>query len=67
MRRTCGRLRSGVPDSDSSADEPDSPWHLRRAAWAHNPLRMAEDIATVDLVSNGRFDFAVGGGGEQAE
>jgi alkanesulfonate monooxygenase SsuD/methylene tetrahydromethanopterin reductase-like flavin-dependent oxidoreductase (luciferase family) len=27
----------------------------------HNPLRMAEDIATVDLVSNGRFDFAVGG------
>jgi len=33
----------------------------------HNPLRMAEDIATVDLVSNGRFDFAVGGGGQQAE
>ena len=33
----------------------------------HDPLRMAEDIATVDLVSNGRFDFAVGGGGQQAE
>ena len=33
----------------------------------HHPIRMAEDIATVDLVSNGRFDFAVGGGGQQAE
>jgi alkanesulfonate monooxygenase SsuD/methylene tetrahydromethanopterin reductase-like flavin-dependent oxidoreductase (luciferase family) len=33
----------------------------------HHPIRVAEDIATVDLVSNGRFDFAVGGGGQQAE
>jgi hypothetical protein len=33
----------------------------------HNPLRMAEDIATVDLVSNGQFDCAIGGGGQQAE
>jgi alkanesulfonate monooxygenase SsuD/methylene tetrahydromethanopterin reductase-like flavin-dependent oxidoreductase (luciferase family) len=28
---------------------------------------LTEDIATVDLVSNGRFDCAVGGGGQQAE
>ncbi len=28
----------------------------------HNPLRAAEDYATLDLLSNGRFDFGVGHG-----
>jgi len=28
----------------------------------HNPIRVAEDVATVDLLSNGRMDLVVGGG-----
>jgi alkanesulfonate monooxygenase SsuD/methylene tetrahydromethanopterin reductase-like flavin-dependent oxidoreductase (luciferase family) len=33
----------------------------------HNPLRVAEDIAAVDIVSNGRFDFGVGVGSQYEE
>jgi alkanesulfonate monooxygenase SsuD/methylene tetrahydromethanopterin reductase-like flavin-dependent oxidoreductase (luciferase family) len=29
----------------------------------HNPLRLAEDCATLDILSNGRFDFGYGAGG----
>jgi len=29
----------------------------------HNPLRVAEDVATMDVVSNGRVDFGVSRGG----
>lgn len=33
----------------------------------HNPLRVAEDIAAVDIVSDGRFDFGVGVGSQWEE
>jgi len=33
----------------------------------HNPLQAAEDAATVDILSNGRLDFAVGPGGSPNE
>ena len=33
----------------------------------HNPLRLAEDCATLDILSNGRFDFGFGAGGSAYE
>lgn len=33
----------------------------------HNPLRVAEDIAALDIVSKGRFDFGVGVGSQWEE
>src|SRR5262245_35797973 len=33
----------------------------------HNPLLVAEDVATIDLMSGGRFDFEVGAGPASAE
>ena len=33
----------------------------------HNPLRVAEDIAAIDIVSKGRFDFGVGVGSQFEE
>jgi alkanesulfonate monooxygenase SsuD/methylene tetrahydromethanopterin reductase-like flavin-dependent oxidoreductase (luciferase family) len=33
----------------------------------HNPIQAAEDAATVDILSNGRLDFAVGPGGSADE
>jgi luciferase family oxidoreductase group 1 len=29
----------------------------------HDPITVAEDVATIDILSNGRFDFGVGKGG----
>src|SRR6266436_4264817 len=33
----------------------------------HNPILLAEQVATLDLVSNGRFDFGVGKGYREGE
>src|SRR5690606_26288455 len=33
----------------------------------HNPIRVAEDVAAVDIVSNGRFDLGVGVGSQLEE
>jgi len=33
----------------------------------HNPLRVAEDVAVIDIMSNGRFDFGVGVGSQFEE
>jgi alkanesulfonate monooxygenase SsuD/methylene tetrahydromethanopterin reductase-like flavin-dependent oxidoreductase (luciferase family) len=33
----------------------------------HNPLRVAEDIAAVDIVSRGRFEFGIGVGSQYEE
>jgi alkanesulfonate monooxygenase SsuD/methylene tetrahydromethanopterin reductase-like flavin-dependent oxidoreductase (luciferase family) len=33
----------------------------------HNPIRLAEDIATVDIISGGRFELGVGIGFEREE
>jgi alkanesulfonate monooxygenase SsuD/methylene tetrahydromethanopterin reductase-like flavin-dependent oxidoreductase (luciferase family) len=33
----------------------------------HNPIRVAEDAATVDILSNGRFDLAVGPGSDPGD
>src|SRR5215208_1175216 len=33
----------------------------------HNPLRLAEDYATVDVLTGGRFDFGVGLGFQKLE
>jgi alkanesulfonate monooxygenase SsuD/methylene tetrahydromethanopterin reductase-like flavin-dependent oxidoreductase (luciferase family) len=33
----------------------------------HNPVRVAEDVATVDVISNGRFDLGVGQGYARGE
>ena len=32
----------------------------------HNPLEVAQDYATLDILSDGRLDFGVGRGGVQA-
>src|SRR6266436_2284885 len=33
----------------------------------HNPVLLAEQVATLDLVSNGRFDFGIGKGYRETE
>jgi alkanesulfonate monooxygenase SsuD/methylene tetrahydromethanopterin reductase-like flavin-dependent oxidoreductase (luciferase family) len=33
----------------------------------HNPIRLAEDIATVDVISGGRFELGVGVGFKKEE
>ena len=33
----------------------------------HNPLRVAEDVAVIDIMSNGRFDFGIGVGSQYEE
>ena len=33
----------------------------------HNPLRVAEDVAVIDIMSNGRFDFGIGVGSQFEE
>jgi len=33
----------------------------------HNPLRLAEDVAIADILSNGRFDFGIGPGSQYEE
>lgn len=33
----------------------------------HSPLRVAEDVAVIDIMSNGRFDFGIGVGSQYEE
>ena len=52
--------------SSITAHADHSPWH-RHSGAAAAPIRLAEDTATLDLVSNGRLDIGFGRGSANYE
>ena len=65
--RTLPRPRSSSPPRAAHQEHPPRPRHRADAAEHNHPARVAERIATLDLVSDGRVEFGTGEGATMTE